>query len=215
MDHTCGATAARWPDLSESGILRPHHAHLGTLLADLSRRQFKLIVGVVAAAGLATLVGVRAMDLRSQRAQLLRAGDRRASNLAVVFAGYLRQTFSSVDASLRQLALHSQRIGGPDAKESDWGPALVSARAALPAIGSISVVDTAGIVRHSTQPVIVGQSRRDRYVFRRLATDTSDELVTDTPFRALVGSHPYLIPLGRRLPGARGGFGGMIVPPSL
>src|SRR5689334_7511584 len=143
-----------------------------TLLAGSSRRRFKTILGIAAALGLATLIGVRAFDLRTQRTQLLRAGDRRAANLAVVFAGYLRQTFVAVDASLRQLALHSQRIGGPNAREADWGPALIAARAALPVVGSISVVDTAGIVRHTTQPVILGQQRRDQYLFRRLAADT-------------------------------------------
>jgi signal transduction histidine kinase len=170
-----------------------------------------LIVGVVAAAGLATLVAVRAVDLYSQRAQLLRAGDRRAASLSVVFAGYLRQTFAAVDASLRQLTLYSQRIGGADAKDSEWGSALASARAGLPVVGSISVVDTAGILRHSTQPLIVGQSRREHYIFRRLAADNTDDLVVDTPFRAVTGVHPYLIPLGRRLPAANGGFGGAIV----
>ena len=182
-----------------------------TPLAGQSRRRFKIILGLAAAIGLATLIGVRALDIRTERAQLLRASDRRAASLAVVLAGYLRQTFVAVDASLRQLAVHSQRIGGADAKESDWGPALIAARAALPAVGSISVVDTAGVVRHSTQPVIVGQQRRDQYIFRRLATDTADELVADPPFRALAGVHPYLLPIGRRLPSANGRFAGAIV----
>lgn len=182
------------------------------ILAGPSRRRFKTIVGVAAAAGLATLIGVRALDLQTQRAQLLSAGDRRAANLAVVFAGYLRQTFVAVDASLRQLAVHSQRIGGANARDGAWQPALVAALAALPAVGSISVVDTAGIVRHTTQPVILGQTRRNQYIFRRLATDSVDELVADPPFRALAGVHPYLIPLGRRLPAMTNrGFGGIVV----
>jgi len=181
------------------------------LLAGQSRRRFKTILGVAAAVGLATLIVVGALDLRTQRAQLLRAGDRRAANLAMALTGYLRQTFVAVDASLRQLAAHSERIGGADAKDGDWRPALVAALAALPAVGSISVTDKAGIVRHTTQPVILGQTRRDQYIFRRLATDTLDELVADPPFRALAGVHPYLIPLGRRLRSSNGGFGGVIV----
>jgi hypothetical protein len=181
------------------------------LLAGLSRRRFKTILGVAAAVGLATLIAVGALDLRTQRAQLLRAGDRRAANLAMAFNGYLRQTFVAVDASLRQLTAHSERIGGADAKDDDWRPALVAALAALPAVGSISVTDAAGIVRHTTQPVILGQTRRDQYIFRRLSTDTLDELVADPPFRALAGVHPYLIPLGRRLRASNGGFGGVIV----
>ena len=146
---------ARWPRLSERDILRPRVILRRMLLAGPSRRRFKTTLAVAAAVVVATLSGIRALDLRAQRAQLLAAGDRRAVNLAVVLAGYLRQTLVAVDASLRQLALHSQRIGGADAREADWRPALIAARAALPAVGSISVMDTAGIIRHSTQPVIV------------------------------------------------------------
>ena len=171
----------------------------------------KLGLGLIAATTLGILAWLRAADLRSQRQQLLSGGDRRAANLAGVLAGYLGQTFAAVDASLRQLALHSRRIGGAAAPQSEWLPALVSARAALATVGSISVVDSAGIVRHSTQPAIIGESRRDQYVFRRLATDSTDELVADVPFRALVRDRPYLIPLGRRLSRPNGAFDGVIV----
>src|SRR5690348_11715492 len=98
------------------------------------------------------------MDLRGERAQLLSAADRRAEGLAVVFAGYLTQTFAAFDASLRQLALHSGRVGGPSASDAEWAPALVAARAALSAVGSITVVDSAGVIRHSTQPLVLGRS---------------------------------------------------------
>jgi signal transduction histidine kinase len=158
-----------------------------------------------------TLAGVRTADLRTQRAQLLAASDQRAVSLAVVFAGYLTQTFLAVDASLRQLAVHSERVGGPAAREQEWRPALIAARAALGAVGSISIVDTAGVVRQSTQPLIVGQSRRDDYSFRRLATDTTDDIVADPPFRTLTGDRPYVIPLARRIPNKQGGFGGVII----
>jgi signal transduction histidine kinase/CheY-like chemotaxis protein len=176
-----------------------------------SRRGFKLAVGLAATLALAMIVAARAIDLRSQRRQLLDLGERRAANLAVVLTGYLRQTFATVDASLRQLALHSRRIGGPDAPESDWGPALVSARTALTAAGSITVVDSSGIIRHSTQPAILGQSRRDQYVFRRLASDSTDDLVADPPFRTVAGRLQYVIPLGRRLSSRDGAFRGIIV----
>ena len=168
-------------------------------------------MGLTAALALAILTAVRALDLRSQQRQAFLAADRRAANLAVVLTGYLRQTFAATDASLRQLALHSQRIGGAEADNSVWLPALVSARASLTAVGSISVVDSAGIIRHSTQPAIVGQSRRDQYVFRQLARDTADDLVADAPFRTLAGRRQYMIPLGRRLSSASGPFRGIVV----
>ena len=131
--------------------------------------------------------------------------------MAVVFAGYLSQTFAAFDASLRQLALHSGRVGGPSASDAEWAPALVAARAALSAVGSITVVDSAGVVRHSTQPLILGQSRRDYYLFRVLSTDTSDVVVADPPFQSLAPDHAYLIPLGRRLRGPHGEFAGIVV----
>jgi len=168
-------------------------------------------VGLATALALAILMGIRALDMRSQRERQLSVGDRRAANLAAILAGYLGQTFSAVDASLRQLALQSQRIGGAEASDAVWTPALVSARAALTAAGSISVVDSNGTIRHSTQPAIVGQSRRDQYVFRRLASDTADELVADTPFRTVAGRIQYVIPLGRRLSALGGAFRGIIV----
>jgi two-component system NtrC family sensor kinase len=170
-----------------------------------------VFVGVAASLAFATLVAVRAIDLRSERAQLLAAGDRRAEGLAVVFAGYLTQTFAAIDASLRQLALHSGRIGGPSASEAEWGPALVASRAALNAVGSISVTDSAGIIRHTTQPLVIGQSRRDNYIFRILSNDTADVIVADPPFQSLTSDHAYLIPLGRRLRGPHGEFAGMVV----
>ncbi|MEP6493242.1 MAG: ATP-binding protein [bacterium] len=168
-------------------------------------------MGVLAAALFAMLVVVRAIDLRAQREQLLRGGDRRAANLAVVLTGYLEQAFAAVDASLRQLSLHSERIGGSSASAAEWNPALLSARAALRVVGSISVVDSTGVIRHSTQPAILGQSRSDRYVFRRLVTDTTSALITDPPFRIVTGTHAYMIPLARRLTTSRGRFSGIIV----
>jgi len=185
--------------------------HPGFALTRSSPRRFKLFVGVAASLAFATLVAVRAMDLFSERAQLLSAGDRRAEGMAVVFGGYLTQTFAAIDASLRQLALHSARIGGPSASDAEWAPALVAARAALSTVGSISVMDTAGIIRHTTQPLVLGQSRRDNYLFRILSTDTTDAIVADPPFRSLTSDHSYLIPLGRRITGPHGEFVGTVV----
>jgi signal transduction histidine kinase/ActR/RegA family two-component response regulator len=185
--------------------------HQGNTLTPSSPRRFKLFVGAAASLAFATLVAVRAIDLRSERAQLLTAADRRAEGLAVVYAGYLSQTFAAFDASLRQLALHSGRIGGPSASDAEWAPALATARAALNAVGSITVVDSTGVIRHTTQPIIVGQSRRDNYLFRVLSTDTADIIVADPPFKSLTSDHSYLIPLGRRIRGPHGEFAGIVV----
>ena len=183
----------------------------GGRLSNPSRRGFKWAVGLATALALSVLVGVRAIDLRSVHEQQLRSGDRRAANLAVVLSGYLGQTFSAVDASLRQLALQGRRIGGAAASDAVWLPMLVAARASLTAAGSISVVDSSGIIRHSTQPAIIGQPRRDQYVFRRLASSATDDLVADPPFRTVAGRIQYMIPLGRRLVEPDGVFRGIVV----
>jgi len=176
-----------------------------------SLRERKLAIGLVTAVVLVSLVALRTADLWIRRQQILRAGDHRAENLALILAGYVRQTFAAGDAALRQLALHSQRIGGTNATADDWLPLLQAARVGLTGIGSISVVDATGIIRHATQPLIVGQSRRDQFVFTRLASDTVDRLVADVPFRIIGGNRAFIIPLGRRLTTKTGAFDGIVV----
>jgi signal transduction histidine kinase len=122
----------------------------------------------------------------------------------------MRGTFSVGDASLRQLSLHSQRVGGPGAPADEWGPSLASARAGLAGVGSISIVDRDGVIRHSTTAVILGQSRRDQYVFRRLAAETTDTFVVDTPFITITEPKHFVIPVGRRLTTKAGAFDGIV-----
>lgn len=160
---------------------------------------------------LLALTLLRGADLWSWRNQELRSAGSRAENLAFILAEYLRETFAAGDASLRQLAIHSQRVGGPSAPESDWGPSLASARAGLPEVGSISVTDAAGMITHSTQPRIVGQSRAGQYVFKQLSSAAADELVVDTPYYTDLGRKGYVIPLGRRLMDPSGRFAGTVV----
>ena len=171
----------------------------------------KLAIGLVSAIALATLIGVRGMDLWVRREQILQAGDRRAADIARMLAGYVRETLAATDATLRQLALHGRHIGGANAPGSSWLPALQAGGVGLTGVGSISIVDSTGIVRHSTQPGIIGQSRRDQFVFTRLASDSADELVVGTPVRTVPGDSHFVIPLGRKLRTAAGGFDGIVV----
>jgi signal transduction histidine kinase len=165
-----------------------------------------LTIGVLVALG-----ALRTLDLYGRRAEVLRTSAKRAANLASILTEYIRGTFTEGDASLRQLALHSQRIGGPGAPDADWAPSLASARAGLTGAGSISVTDAQGVIRHSTVPAIIGQSRRGQYLFRRLSSDPSDVFVVDTPYRAVAGSNEILIPVGRRLTTKDGAFDGIVV----
>jgi len=181
------------------------------LLRLASVRDRKLAAGVAVAVILGALVSLRGADLLVRRRQILEAGDRRAENLAQILAGYVQQTFAASDAAIRQLTVHSRRVGGAGAPDAEWLPILQAARVGIPGVGSISVVDSGGIIRHSTQPAIIGQSRRNQFVFTRLASGMTDGLVADIPFRTVVGNQPYVIPLGRKLTTASGAFDGVIV----
>src|SRR3954464_7846130 len=170
----------------------------------------KSVIAALTMGVLITLGALRAADLYFRRVEVVRVAEARAGNLASILSEYVRDTFSAGDAALRQLALRSQRIGGPGASDAEWLPSPVSARPGLTGIGSISVTDAQGIVRHSTQPAIVGQSRREQFLFRHLSTDATDALVINTPFLTVTEPKQYVIPVGRRLTTRDGAFDGII-----
>src|SRR5215208_6918538 len=116
----------------------------------------KSVVGILTMTVLTVLGAARGVDLYWRRAEVIRTAEARAANLATILSEYMRGTFSAGDASLRQLSLHSRRVGGPGAPDDEWAPSLLSARAGLRGAGAISVIDAEGIVRHSTQPIILG-----------------------------------------------------------
>ncbi len=171
----------------------------------------KSVIALLALGVLLVLGTLRTVDLVMRRAELLRASSRRADNLASILSEYLRGTFSAGDASLRELALHSQRVGGARAADADWAPSLASSRAGLTGVGSISVTDARGTILHSTIPMLVGQSRADTYIFQRMSATATDEMIVDRPFLSLVGQRQFIIPVGRRLTTKDGAFDGMVV----
>jgi signal transduction histidine kinase len=161
----------------------------------------KLAATAVPLTLLVLMAMLRIADLTTSRADVLRAGQTRATNLAQIASSYLGEAFASTDAALRQMVIHSQRIGGPDAPSAEWLPSLAAARAGLP-IGAISITDRDGVIRHSTQPLLVGQSRRDEAITRALQNSTDDVLIAGTPYRTLSTARdapPFIIPIGRRL----------------
>ena len=170
----------------------------------------KLAIIPLAIGLLLILATLRWNDIRSSRADILEAAQTRASSLALILSEYVGGTFAAGDAALRQLTLHSQRIGGPSAPADEWVPSLVSARSGLRGIGAISVVDNDLIIRHATRSDIVGQSRRgDRYIASTLMSET-DGLFVGVPFKSpTVGR--YLIPIGRRLTARNGLVEGAVV----
>jgi signal transduction histidine kinase/CheY-like chemotaxis protein len=150
-------------------------------------------------------------DLWWRRDRTLKSADTRATNLAAIVSEYMRGSFSSADAALRQLAVHGRRVGGSSESHDEWDPILAAAKAALPESGSITVTDAAGTITHSTQRIILGQSRRDNYIYKRLSPGDVDELVLDRPFLSVTEPRQFILPVGRPLTTRDGRFDGIVV----
>jgi signal transduction histidine kinase/ActR/RegA family two-component response regulator len=180
-------------------------------LAAALRRRPKLNIMAFTLTVLVAVGTLVTADLWWRRDRVLRSADTRARNLSSVLSEYIRGSFTSADAALRQLAVHGRRVGGPTASHDDWDPILAAAKAALPESGSLTVTDRDGTITHSTQRIIVGQSRRGTYIYKRLSTSGVDELVLDRPFQAVTEPKPYILPIGRPLTTAEGKFDGLVV----
>jgi signal transduction histidine kinase/ActR/RegA family two-component response regulator len=171
----------------------------------------KTTIVALAVVIMVTLGIARAVDLWWWRAQTLTTAEARAANLSHILAEYVGESFAAGDSALRQLVIHGRHIGGAGAPQEDWDPTLGAAKATLTGVGSISVMDRDGIIRHSTQRLIVGQSRRDDDIYRRLRDEKSDELAIDTPFLSIREPRQHLIPIGRRMTDNAGRFDGAVV----
>jgi signal transduction histidine kinase len=171
----------------------------------------KFVVATLTIGALLIVAAVRVVDLWWWRAQTLTAAESRASDLSFILCEHIHGSFAAGDAALRQLTEHSRRIGGPAAPDSEWLPLLTSAKAGLTGVGSFTVTDADGVIRHSTLPLLVGQSRRDEYLFKTVSTQTTDDLVVSTPYRSVTEPVQFVIPIGRRLTTASGEFVGTIV----
>jgi PAS domain S-box-containing protein len=177
--------------------------------ASATDRPRRLVFGFVLLA-IVLLAITQGVGLWLERARALDEAERRADNLALILAEHARRTVSAIDASLRHLTLHAERVGGTGAPRAVWEPILQSALAGMSGVGALTLTDAEGTVRHSTAAVVIGQSRRDDYLFQRLAGDPAAGLQTSTPFQGRV-TGSMLIPLGRRLARADGGFDGTAV----
>ena len=172
------------------------------------RRPRSLIL-IITATILLAVAALQVTDLWWRRAHALSAADARAANLSSILAEYVRGSFVLADTSLRQLVIHGKRVGGARGSDDEWTPILSAAQTALPGSGSVSVTDTEGIIRHSTLAQIVGQSRKNTYVFEHLASDADEQLIVDRPFFAR--DRRYVLPVGRRLETPDGRFDGIVV----
>ncbi|MEX2129733.1 MAG: PAS domain-containing protein [Xanthobacteraceae bacterium] len=181
------------------------HSHLTVPSADRLRRAVCLLL--VAMFGM--LVVFRVVNLWWRHDEIIVKHRRQAESLALVLSGHLEQTIATVDAALSQLALHSDRVGGPNAQPPFWNPVLQAAKSGLAGVGSITVLNDSGLITHSTILSIIGQSRATQFLFRHMASDPTDGLVADTPFRSLINDR-MIIPLGRRLAQPDGKFEGVV-----
>lgn len=171
----------------------------------------KVAIGAFTLGALLTMAGLRVADLQWTRAEALESAESHAANLALIISAYLGEAFAAGDASLRQLALHSRRVGGPRAPERNWAPTLASAKAGLTSVGAITIVDRDGVIRHSTRPQIVGQSRRDDYLVRRVLDAPARDLIIGTPFQITANPPQHIIPIGRPLTSEQGTVEGAVV----
>jgi signal transduction histidine kinase/CheY-like chemotaxis protein len=176
-----------------------------------NQRLRKFTIAATTTGVLLFMAGVRVADLRWSRAETLKAAETRAANQAVIMSAYLAETFAAGDASLRQLALHNRRVGGPSAASTEWTPSLASAKAGLTSVGAITIVDRDGIIRHSTRSDIIGHSRSKEPLYRQARDGAGDDLLVGTPLMPLAEPRAFVIPIGRRLTGRDGTFDGLVV----
>jgi PAS domain S-box-containing protein len=170
------------------------------------RARIRILLVVVYALLAASL----AIALFINRNEAVNEGERRAETLALILGDHLARTIGGVDTTLKQLALVGGRLGGSSAAGAAWDPVLQAARSGASGIAVLAVSDAAGIIRHATLPVLIGQSRADTFLFRQLADNPAAGLVVDKPFRGRV-SGQWVIPFGRRLVDADGKFAGFVV----
>src|SRR6266511_1061633 len=167
------------------------------------------VIGLTVAVVLA-LALLQGLNLWSRYRQTVSETQARTSDLTYMLTEHMRSSVAAVDASLKQLVLHNVRVGGPSAPPASWQPVLGTAIAGMSYVGSLAVTDAEGVIRHSTLPALIGQSRREEFLFKRLAADPKAGIVADTPFPGLIDQR-IMIPLGRALVAADGSFQGIVV----
>src|SRR5205823_5577061 len=73
----------------------------------------KSVIAALTLGVLAAVATFRIVDQWQLRVQTIRTAEARANNLALILAAYIQESFVAGDSALRQLTLHSRRIGGP------------------------------------------------------------------------------------------------------
>src|SRR5258708_7445169 len=147
------------------------------------RLRARVFVTLAVVFGVFLASSVAALWYRHDRA--IQFVQRRIANQVLILSEHFRSSVDAIDATLTQLALHGQRVGGAKAPPEVWTPVLEAAYSGLPGVGSLTVVDETGTIRAATIPVLVGQSRADFFLFQQLAGNPQSGLVADRPFKAV------------------------------
>ena len=115
--------------------------------ADLRRR-------VLTVAGLfgALVVIVSLVGFAGLHQNAIDAARHRAQSYSTILGAHLDRTMGAMDARLTQIAVQSERLGGPAGPREQWEAVLEAAKAGATTIGSLSVIDATGVVRQSTLP---------------------------------------------------------------
>jgi len=160
---------------------------------------FSIFIIVVALVGFSQL-----------RSNALEAASHRAQSYSTILSAHLERTMGAMDARLSQIAVQSERLGGPRGGNGSWQQVLEAARAGASTISSLSVIDETGVVRHSTLSTIVGLSRSDGAIFQSLRDSDAPPVVSEAPFISPY-TNEILMPFGRRLTAANGRVTGAVV----
>ena len=155
-------------------------------------------------------VVLRTAALWYRHDESLREGLRQADTLSIILTEHLRRSIDAIDAALVQLALHSERVGGPKADAATWTSMLNAAFAGTSGISSLGVLDENGTITASTIPEVVGRSRADLPMFQELKKKPQSGIVTDKPFAGRLTGR-ILIALGRPLRTPDGRFAGIVI----
>src|SRR6185436_17275772 len=115
----------------------------------------QLVIGF--AVGFSLLIfAVTALGYTQLRANALHAVERRAQGYSHILSAHLERSMSAIDARLAQIALQSPRLGGPNGPGAQWQAVLQAAISGGSTIGSLSVTDSTGVIRHSTMRALEG-----------------------------------------------------------
>src|SRR5262245_47182844 len=112
-----------------------------------SRDRLRVLVQVVLLGVFVVILCLRGFTLWQRHEDELDEGQARAQTLANILSEHLARTLEGYDAALTQLAVYSQRVGGPAAPPDVWNPVLQAARAGLVGVGSFNIADASGIIR--------------------------------------------------------------------